>query len=156
MMTQSLISRQALVTISFIIGLFVQQINADCSSGFLDGSIISEVGSPALSLTRRALNAVNNAGAWPEGFPGITTGNTFLAPSNDAWVQMASYLDTNVEGLFQEPQVRTTTTVSRTVSWERLKLSVPVFSFSFSYFFFCFGFPPCSCFVLFLLLFEEK
>ena len=76
--------------------------SADCSTGFFDGSIISEVGSPSLTLTRRALNVV---GAAIPSFPGITPGNTFLAPSNQAWTQIAAYLDTNVEGLFNEPEV---------------------------------------------------
>ena len=77
--------------------------SADCATGFFDGSIISEVGSPSLTLTRRALDAV---GAAIPSFPGITPGNTFLAPSNQAWTQVAAYLDTNVEGLFNEPEVR--------------------------------------------------
>lgn len=97
--------KRVFVIVCFIIGVLVRETSADCSTGFFDGSIISEVGSPALSLTRRALNTVNDANAWFTGFSGIVAGNTFLAPSNDAWVQIASYLDTNVEGLFSEPTV---------------------------------------------------
>ena len=82
---------------------FANNLSGSCGDGFFDGSIISQVGSPSLSLTRRALNIVGGSVA---NFQGITPGNTFFAPTNQAWVQVATYLDTSVEGLFSEPDVR--------------------------------------------------
>ena len=84
-------------------GVANANLSGGCGDGFFDGSIISQVGSPSLSLTRRALNIVGGSVA---NFQGITPGNTFFAPTNQAWVQVATYLDTSVEGLFSEPDVR--------------------------------------------------
>ena len=84
-------------------GVANANLSGGCGDGFFDGSIVSQVGSPSLSLTRRALNVVG--GAFPD-WPGIKPSMTFFAPTNQAWVQAATYLDTNIEGLFSEAKVR--------------------------------------------------
>ena len=92
-------------TLVYFLSIVVVFVNADCLTGsFTDGSIIDEIRSPNLDLTKQALDVVSAAGLPDPAV--ISTGDTFFAPTNRAWTSAAAYLDTTVEGLFGEPEVR--------------------------------------------------
>lgn len=91
-------------TLVYFLSIVVVFVNADCLTGsFTDGSIIDEIRSPNLDLTKQALDVVSAAGLPDPAV--ISTGDTFFAPTNRAWTSAAAYLDTTVEGLFGEPEV---------------------------------------------------